>query len=301
MRKLLILSLVLHFFISNAQMQNDFAESFFYFPKNTFILIPSHAGIDSDLQANLAYRSYLGQLSAVSTYLADINYNVQKKDKSFPNYSKHIVGGGFYNEREGDFFNRQRVLLRYVWHKRLGENLHFSGGTSAHLINYVFKSSSAGSQGSAFAWSGNIGASIYNEHFRLGISVNDFNSPSIGPVDYVFVLHRYYTVHAEKSLLLNHQTKLTGSLRTNIVPQGYSTGLFHLGIYFAEKIGLNSFAHTNQGWGLALDINKIELGESWLDVSFAYKMPYAKGRGIPTNAYEINVGYYLNKILKSID
>lgn len=295
MRNRLIFCFIFCLSVCKAQQPNDFAESFFYFPKNTFTLIPSYAGIGSDLQANLAYRSYFGQLSAVSTYLADINYNVQKKTKAFPDFNKHIIGGGFYNEREGDFFNRQRVLLRYAWHKRLDDNLHFAAGTSFHLLNYVFKSSSAGSQGSAFAWSGNIGASIYNEHFRLGISINDFNNPTIRPVDYTFVLYRYYTIHAEKTLLLNHQTQLRGSLRTNIVPEGLNTGILHLGITFAEKLGFNSFAHTNQGWGLAVDLNKIELGNSWLDLSFAYKMPYAKGRGIPGNAYEINMGYCFTK------
>jgi hypothetical protein len=295
MRNRLIICFTFCLSVCKAQQPNDFAESFFYFPQNTFTLIPSYAGIDSDLQANLAYRSYFGQLSAVSTYLADINYNVQKKAKVFSEYNKHTIGGGFYNEREGDFFNRQRVLLRYVWHKRLGDNLHFAAGTSFHLINYVFKSSSAGSQGSAFAWSGNIGASIYSKHFRLGISINDFNNPTIRPVDYTFVLYQYYTVHAEKKLLLNHQTQLKGSLRSNIVPEGHSTGIFHLGITFVEKIGINCFAHSNQGWGLNLDLNKIELGDSWLDVSFAYKMPYAKGRGVPASAYEVNVGYYLIK------
>ncbi len=35
------------------------------------------------MQGNIAYRSYLGQLSAIRTYLADFNYNVQKRKKHF--------------------------------------------------------------------------------------------------------------------------------------------------------------------------------------------------------------------------
>jgi type IX secretion system PorP/SprF family membrane protein len=291
MRNLLVFYFIFFFFLCKAQMPNDFAESFFYAPQNTSMLLPSYAGMDADLQAKLAYRSYFGSLTALRTYWADVNYNLRQKT----NYDKHVLGAGFYNEREGDFFNRQRILLRYAWHTRLGDKLYLSAGTAFHVINYLFKSSSAGSQGSDFAWSGNVGASIYSPTFRLGFSVNDFNSPSIRPVDFAFVLARFYTVHLEKTFSLSQQIKLRGSIRTNIVPEGSSTGLFHLGVLLTERIGINGFAHTSQGWGAALDVNRIEIGDSWMDISFAYKVPYDKGKGVPASAYEINVGYFFSR------
>jgi hypothetical protein len=300
MRNLLFFCSFFSCTLLRAQSPSDFAESFFFFPKNTFLLIPSYAGIDSDAQANLAYRSYFGQMSVLRTYLADFNYNLQKKNKLFPEHDKHMLGAGFYNEREGDFFNHNRVMLRYAWHTRLTEKLNFSGGTAFHVINYIFKSSSAGSNGSAFSWSGNLSAAIYTSLFRLGVSVNDFNNPAVRPVDYTFVLYRYYTFHVEKAVHLSPQSLLTGSLRVNLVPQGTSTGMCNVGVLFADKVGLHAFAHTTQGWGLAIDFNHLEINDSWLDMSFAYKAPSPFGNRPPYSSYEINMGYYLSRSHSSI-
>jgi hypothetical protein len=227
--------------------------------------------------------------------MADMSYNVQNSKKGFPIYDKHMLGGGFYSQKEGEFFDRNRVFFHYTWHTRLTDELSLSAGTSLHIINYVFKSSSAGSSGSAFSWSGNIGAAIYTSSFQLGISANDFNSPSIRPVDYAFVLYPYYVVHAEKKLQIGAQTELTGSVRAIAVPKGLSSGMCHLGIIMAEKVGVHGFLYSIQGWGIALDLPHLEINDSWLDLSFAYKMPYPNSTRPPYSLYEINVGYYFNK------
>ncbi|MBC7387775.1 MAG: type IX secretion system membrane protein PorP/SprF [Opitutaceae bacterium] len=291
MRKLLFISII---FIQICKGQtNDFSESFYFFPQNIFLLVPSYGGVNSDAQANLIYRSYFGQLTAVRAYAADVNFNVQKKSNVFPEHNKHIIGGGFYSEKEGDFINRSRVLFRYAWHTRLTETLNLSGGFALHAINYVFRSSSAGSNGSDFSLSGNVSASIYSETFKLGISVNDFNEPTLTPIDNPSIVYRYYTGHLEKSIEISSKSKFKGSLRSNYIYNGYSTVLLHLGMIFSDRIGYNVLAHSSSGLGFSLDLNKIEIENSLLDVSFGYRVPYAKGARVPYNSYEINVGYYL--------
>jgi len=291
MRK--ILFFCLGFANTTLAQTNEFSESFIFFPKNMSINLPSYCGIDADVQGNIAYRSYLGQLSAIRTYVADFNYNVQKKSKTFPDFNKHIVGAGIYSDREGDFINRNRLFLRYVWHTRISESFHLSGGTSLHVINYIFKASSAGASGSDFAWSGNVSTALYSSTFRLGVSVNDFNQPSLTPIDVPSIVYRYYTIHSEKKISLGANTQFIASARTNIIPEGYSTLMAHLGISFQEKIGLHGFAHNNQGWGIAIDLNHLEVDDSFFDVSFAYRIPYSFGYRIPYSAFEVNLGYYL--------
>ncbi|MBC7387649.1 MAG: type IX secretion system membrane protein PorP/SprF [Opitutaceae bacterium] len=291
MRKLLFISILI---VNICKGQtNDFSESFYFFPQNIFLLVPSYGGVNSDAQANLLYRSYFGQLTAIRAYAADVNFNVQKKSKVFPEQNKHIIGGGFYSEREGDFINRNRILLRYAWHTRLTETFNLSGGAAFHVINYLFRSSSAGSNGSDFAGSGNVSASVYSETFKLGLSINDFNEPTLKPIDNPSIVYRYYTGHLEKSLGISPKSRFIGSFRCNYIPKGYSTGILHLGIIFSEKVGINVLAHSSSGLGFSLDLNKIEIENSFLDVSFGYRVPYAKGARVPYNSYEINVGYYL--------
>lgn len=86
-------------------------------------------------------------------------------------------------------------------------------------------------------------------------------------------MYRYYTVHSEKKIALG----------------------LNAGLNFQEKVGKHGFAHNGQGWVLAIDLNRIEVGESWLDVWFAYRIPYSSGYRIPYSAFEVNLGYYLVK------
>ncbi len=170
-----------------------------------------------------------------------------------------------------------------------------------HVINYLFKASSAGASGSDFAWSGNISAALYSPTFRLGISANDFNQPLLTPLDVPSIVYRYYTIHSEKKIALGLNTQLIASARTNIITNGYYALMGNIGLNFQEKIGLYGFAHNDQGWGLAIDLNHIEVSESWFDVSFAYRIPYSTGYRIPYSVFEINLGYYLSKSNHSIE
>lgn len=295
MRKVIFFCFYFSTLVSSAQTTNDFAESFYFFPKNTWLLIPSYSGIGNDGQLTAGYKSYIGPLAAIRAYTANVSYNIQKGKNEFPLHTKHILGAGFYSEKEGEFFDRSRVFLHYAWHKTLSNRWTLSAGAAVHVINYTFKSSSAGSNGSAFTWSGNIGASVYTSTFKLGISVNDFNRPQIRPVDYTFILYRYTTFHIEKSVSIGPTVVLTASGRGNWVAEGYSTGMAHMGITLSENVGIHGFMHTTQGWGAAFDLPHIPIGDTWLDVSFAYKLPYPNSTKPPYSLYEINVGYYFFK------
>lgn len=275
----------------NAQAPSDFGEVFYFFPKNNFILIPSHMGIDTDGQAQATYKSYFGQLSTIRSYWADASYNIAAKTHT----DKHFIGLGFLDDKEGEFFNKNRVIGKYAYHMDISSQWHLSGAAALNAINYSFKSSSAGSNGSDIAWSGTLSISLYTSKFKLGIATNDFNSPSVQPVDYKFRLYRFYCLHIEKNQRIGAKTVLTGSMRSNVVPKGVSTAMLHLGISLDERVGVHGFAHNTQGWGWAFDLGKIKLNEGWFDLSFAYKIPYSKGQHLPYNNYEINLAYFFSR------
>lgn len=255
-------------------------------------MIPSHACARSDAHVNFAYKSYFGQLSSIRSYWADVNNNFSKSHKR--GY-KHVGGLGLYNDKEGEFFNRNRVIGRYAWHLPLTERWYLSGGTALHVINYAFTASSAGSGGSDLDWSGNIGASVYTDDTKFGLSINDFNSPKLQPVDYKFMLYRFFTAHAEKNFRLNEQLTLMGSLRCNLIPGGKSSLVSHIGMIIGDRLGIYGFVHTFQGWGWAFDLGRIKIKEGWFDLSFAYKAPYNSQGRPPYSNYEINLGYYFKR------
>lgn len=275
--------------------QDNFSESFFYSPKNIQIYIPSFSGLSNNLEVNLAYRSYLGKLSLIRTQYADANFSIKKPKGDPPVGTQHVLGAAVYGDREGEFFNKTRVLVRYALHLPLKRNLLLSGGMAIHLINYNFGASGPGASGSDMSWSGNIAASLSSPTFKLGASINDFNSPQLRPIGYTFTLSPYNCFYVEKTLPIADETQLRGGGRFNLLWQNNSTFLVHLGLLFSRSIAISSFYYINKGWGGAIEINKIKLNEENLvDLSFAYQVP-TQNQNPPVSQYEFNVQYYLQK------
>lgn len=278
-----------------AYCQDNFSESFFYSPKNIQIYIPSFSGLGNNLEVNLAYRSYIGKLSLIRTQYADINFSIKKLKIDPPTSAQHVIGAAVYGDREGEFFNKTRLLARYALHLPLKKNVFLSFGTAFHLINYNFSASGAGASGSDLTWSGNIATSLTSPTFKIGVSFNDFNSPQLRPIGYMFALSPYNCFYAEKTVPISEETYLRGGGRFNLRWKDDTSFLVHLGLLFSRAIALTSFYSINKGWGGAIEINKIKLNEENLvDISFAYQVP-AQHHNPPVSQYELNIQYYLKK------
>src|SRR5690606_11270300 len=115
-------------FIHQVFSQDRFNHSFFYFPKNIHVYVPSSACLNSKVQTGTTYNSYMGDLSLIRVYYADLNFSLERKDAG--QYKKHIIGLGIYNNREGDYLNKFRVMGRYALHIPLKKDLTLAAGAS---------------------------------------------------------------------------------------------------------------------------------------------------------------------------
>jgi hypothetical protein len=292
MRNILFSLFILSFTLNTASAQSNFSESFYAFPHNIHIYIPSDACSDKDLQSALAYKAYIGKLSVLRTYYADINVNLTPLRDSVQVRKKHVVGLGFYNDREGDFFSKARIMGRYSLHLPLQKDLFFSAGTAIHWINYNFHTSLSGVSGSDYSWAGSISCSLYSPGFSLGAAVNDFNNPRLTPISYDFIVRRFFTFYGEKSLSLNSRTKLKGAGRYNWNTANRSTGILQLGFVFSEIAGVNAFYYTGKGKGLTFDLNGIRLFQNYLDFSLAYLIPDSDVYPAASQ-YELNILWFI--------
>lgn len=291
MRRLLIFMFFSFSFLPTVHSQDNFSESFLYSLKNIQVTAPAFVGPENKVQSNLIYKTYVGKLSIIRTQYADLNYNLKKEKEN----TQHVIGAGFYSDREGDFFNRTRFLSRYAVHIPLNETTFLSAGLSVHVVNYSFHASGAGTSGSAYTWSGNIGFALSSTTYRLGVSFNDFNSPHIKPINYTYTLNRFSTVYAEKSLLVGANTFLTGGLRYNQIWGHSSTVLAQFGLLFSRAIGITSFYYFDKGWGLTIEVNRIKLNKAnQIDIAFTYQIP-SPNHNPPVSQYEINLQYYLKR------
>jgi hypothetical protein len=297
MRYSILFILFVFCFLEQGFTQSNFSESFFYMPRNIHILVPSSACVDKDIQANVVFRSYIGNLSVIRTYYADINLNLQQNKKDINPAKKHIVGLGIYNDREGDFFTKFRGILRYALHLPVTDKLYFAAGTAIHVINYNFNTPAAGASGSALTWSGNISSTLYSSRFRLAISLNDFNSPDLRPINYDFRIPRYLTLYLEKSLEIKSGLEIRASGRCNWVSGIAATSLqpasFYLvqaGLDFSKEISASGLLYINKGWGMSVELKNIKLYQNSLDLSFLYFVPF-KSYFPTANQFEINLQY----------
>jgi len=273
--------------------QDNFSESFFAFTRNIQLHLPSNACAENDFEGNIGYRTYSGKLSVIRSYYADANFNLRKKEFSSPGHSKRVVGLGFYNDREGDFFSKTRILSRYAIHIPLSEDLFLSGGASFHLINYNFNASGSGASGSDWAWSGSVGTTLYSSTFKLGVSFNDINSPDVRPIIYDFTIPSYLTLYGEKFQDISENIKLNAAGRCNL-KQGSVIYILKLGLVFSSTVGVSGFYYAKKGTGFAFDLNKIKLHNGFTDFSFAYLLP---GQNVSpeVSQYELNLRFFIDR------
>jgi hypothetical protein len=281
-------------FFSQILAQDNFSESFFYFTRNIQLHNPSIVCAENDMEGSLAYRTYTGKLSVIRSYYADLNFNLRKKELASPEHSKHVVGIGFYNDREGDFFTKARILSRYAVHIPLRDNLFLSGGASFHLINYNFNASGAGASGSGWTYSGSVGTTLYSSSFKIGVSFNDMNSPTVRPISYDFTIPRYVTFYGEKLQELSENIKVKGAGRCNWKPNTSVNYIIQLGLVFSNTLGLSGFYYDKKGTGLAVDLTNIKVSNGFADLSFAYLSP-SKNVNPSVSQYELNLRFYIDR------
>lgn len=285
------------FFCSlNAFPQSNFSESFIHFPMNIQLHSPSHVCLDNDFQSNFVYRSYFGRYSVIRTYYADANVNLGKKQNEavVAVNKKHILGVGIYNDREGEYFNKVRAIVRYAVHIPLKEDLFLAGGVALHMINYNFDASSSGASGSSFTWAGHMSTTLYSPTFRLGASLNDFNNPTIRPISYTFLINRYVNLYGEKVFDLGPKTQIRGAARCNWILGISSSYILQAGFVLSNTVGVSAFHYTGNGSGLILDLYKIKLYKNYFDFSLTYLMPQSNVYPV-ANQYELNLHYYITR------
>ncbi|MFQ3576247.1 MAG: type IX secretion system membrane protein PorP/SprF [Cytophagales bacterium] len=278
------------FVILNAQ--DNISESFILSSRNLSFHNPSLLSRNSDIAGNIAYRSFLGNFSVIRTYFADVDYSIVKPKKGTRGRMRQAIGLGLYNDREGEFFSKVRLIAKYAIHVPLTREIFFSGGAMFHLINYNFNVSSGGASGSAWTWSPGIGLSLFSENFCLGASFNDLNSPKIAPVAFEFSIPRYAMFYGEKKFSLSYQINLKTAARYSLNSQIRNGGFFELGMDLPQNFYVSALYYNLRGYGASVALNKVRVNNALADISIAYLAP---GKDVvpAVSEYEINFRFYL--------
>lgn len=278
--------------IAHSQTINDNALKVENIYSNISYSNPSYNGTTGKAEVFLFYKSYSGSLSQLKTLYTQINYNIKDKEDASVN-RKQTLGAFLFTEKEGEYFSRNRFNISYCWHGRVSENYELSAGISVVYISYVFTNSSGGAGGADNTFSSNIGICLNSPTFTIGLAVQDFNSPSLRPLNYQFRFNRYYVANLGKKFILNEK------LRLDLLSTSYWNSKFMMNnsasFLISDHVSIGTFFHTYLGWSAMAGIKDVEFLSGELNFLFAYKLPVKSSSNLITNSYEFSLVYLFGR------
>ncbi|MFN6945512.1 MAG: PorP/SprF family type IX secretion system membrane protein [Cytophagaceae bacterium] len=277
---------------SYGQQYSDYADRFNLFFKNYAIYNPASIGTVSNLEANVSYKSLTGLFSQVNTYYTNVNFRANRGEREGGEH-KHNFGLTLFGDKEGEFFRRSRAYLNYSFHLEVGENLFIAAGTSLGLVNYTYRSSTAGMGGSDLAFIGNVGLWVYNDRVRAGVSVNDFPNNSVRPIDEETVLFRHYVFTGDYRLDIDHNLSLRPVLSATFSDVQYTSVSPGLVCVLQERLSGGLLYRSRNGFVFLAGLEEIEVLSGMLDLTFSYMVPIQRYTNISVNTFELAVSYYL--------
>lgn len=229
--------------------------------------------------AFINYRSRFGALSDVRDFYAAA---------SAPIKSKHHLGIQAFSEQETSLFTKSKIALTYAVKIQLTPTVFASLGTTIGFASINFKSTGAGIGGSdnSLDLAGSAFINI-KKRTHLGISLMQLTKSQLQPLEYNFILSRYFTVFGNHSIDLNPNWSLElgadGKINTDfVIWRINSKTAFNDDYGFLFSIGKKA------SYGLSGFLKVCKLKENSVHISAGYTNSYYPN--IPgSSAYSISI------------
>lgn len=161
------------------------------FFNNYYLVNPASQENNERFAVRLGNRTLTGLFKGVNRFYADANLTLFARNEN----QQHSIGLFAMNNRDGDYFQRNRFYGRYSIQTKLTDLASLSAGISVGFVNYTFGSSVASAGGSSAAPDANVGLWYLREKFKLGASYQQIFSPQVQPLAQLFILNRYLNVN----------------------------------------------------------------------------------------------------------
>ncbi len=314
MRKLITTTFVLALVTQlNAQQLPLYSQYYF----NTFILNPSHTGIDAGTNLNLVARKQFSGLSnSIGTYAA--SYQSRNKDKP--------AGFGlyFYNDNI-NLFKTNAISGSYAYHVKLDENRTMSFGLALSALDHRYNASNfytvdendpvialLGNEG-GITFDGNLGVNFDFGEFEIGIAnlqvlqnqevfSNTSNQKSLYTLTNHWMLNAGYTININDELnlepfLLYRKVKYVPgqadvSLFLNWMEKGYIGVAYRDGMSFSSMFGARVSEGVTLGYAFDLTTHKLRTA---LGNTHEVMLKFELGKATPSNKTNDEVIANVNK------
>ena len=250
-------------------------------------------GLTSKIEARLDNQRTAGGFAGSSTSYASFLYNNSTRKH------KNIYGLYVYNDNEGDFISRQRVLLSYSRHQKISRNVFLSVGLSSGISLYGIKPSATTPAYSDNSFEGNASLLMYSKKSQIGLSVNQFSNSTMQPASQILRLARHYYLFGQQDYDIYSDLKMSSNVFVQYMNVPPNTRLNKLNFGFSQRVYLNIIL---VGVGIERDaataiigLNNLKFGQNAIDFDFSYRLPFAKTNAINVNLLELHLKYRLIK------
>ncbi len=259
------------------------------FFKNYFLLNPANPTTDEKLAVRLGNRTLTGLFQGVNRFYADLNYTLPNKEDQ----NKHALGLQAMNNRDGDYFQRNRLYARYSLQTRLSENASMSAGASVGFVSYVFGSSAASAGGSSTAPDANLGLWYLREKLKIGISYQQILSPRLRPLNQLFVLSKYFNVNGIYTLEFSPEVSLSTHAYWKWDPSAPFYGELAPILTIQEWLEIGANYRHQRGIAALVGFPRIPLGSGHLYLMASYLISTRKLSSQNDSVLEFSLGYIL--------
>jgi len=262
----------------------QFSQFIFSYP----LVNPSSIGVNSDNEVIVGYQKPVSGFTGISTYFCNISFVPYKVRENASNRS--IIGLRFFNDNEGAYINRTRFYAMYAFHTQLTTGLRFSGGIDFGGMNFSVKSTPTTEGASVFKVDANTGIWLYNDHFHVGISVNQLFRSVFQPIDEKTVLPTHFNLTASYAILSNEHLVLRPHVLITL--PYYSSASFRASLYGLLFNKVISVIGWNQMKSISvmLGVNDLQIYRSTLDIILSYNTTIRKA-ALGINKMEVSMNY----------
>jgi len=259
------------------------------FFNNYYLVNPASHESDEKLAIRLGNRTLTGLFKGVNRFYADGNLTLTSKNEN----QRHSIGVLAMNNRDGEYFQRNRIYGRYSLQTRLTEYATLSAGISIGMVNYTFGGSVASAGGSSAAPDANVGLWYLREKLKLGASYQQIFSPQVQPLAQLFTLNPYlnvngiYRIDFSPNVFLN--THAYWKYETSMPFYGELAPL----LVFYEWLEMGVNFKYDRGIAALLGLPKIPIGTAKIYLMASYLISTRKLSSQNDSVLEFSLGYIL--------
>ncbi|MFL5728638.1 MAG: PorP/SprF family type IX secretion system membrane protein [Cytophagaceae bacterium] len=272
----------------SAQSGQVLPVQFSQFYQNYSLVHPAATGMYKSYQIFIGHQSQTGAFQGVNTSYSGINFKLKGKDSL--GLEGHGFGLNIVNNREGYYFNRERLAVSYAYHNQIFENWVLSGGISVGAINYIYRASDISAGGSAFKPSADVGLFLYKpEDINIGFTISQVIPGNMSPLERQLKIKSYLNLSVDKVFRLSPYF----SLRPAVMLRGpFEKGAINADFTMLAIIqdllsaGINYKA--NKGIAFVGGINDIKMGSAGFNLFISYYNSFAAAKTIRPSVIELS-------------